>query len=298
MQDLSVTLIQTDLYWENPTANLANLEEKIAQISTQTDLIILPEMFNSGFTMNAKTVAEPMNLTTFKWLRQQAKKAGAVITGSFIVKEDDKYFNRLIWMRPDGSFEQYDKRHLFRMGNEHLIFTAGTERIIVELKGWKICPLICYDLRFPVWSRQAHHSHEGTKPQSEGEQRSKKTRKQSGGNLAVDSLSLTPHLSSLAYDLLIYVANWSSARSQVWDILLQARAIENQSYCIGVNRVGDDGMGLNYSGNSTVIDYKGNAIFYQKDSEIIHTQNLHYQQLIDFRTKFPAHLDADEFFIR
>ena len=164
MQDLSVTLIQTDLYWENPTANLANLEEKIAQISTQTDLIILPEMFNSGFTMNAKTVAEPMNFTTFKWLKQQAKKANAVVTGSFIVKEGEKYFNRLIWMRPDGSFEKYDKRHLFRMGNEHLIFTGGTERIIVELKGWKICPLICYDLRFPVWSRQAL-SHEGTKAQ-------------------------------------------------------------------------------------------------------------------------------------
>ena len=298
MQDLSVTLIQTDLYWENPTANLANLEEKIAQISTQTDLIILPEMFNSGFTMNAKTVAEPMNLTTFKWLRQQAKRTGAVITGSFIMKQNDKYFNRLIWMRPDGSFEQYDKRHLFRMGNEHLIFTAGTERIIVELKGWKICPLICYDLRFPVWSRQAHHNHKGIEPQSEEEQRSRKVRKQSEGNLAVDSLSLTPDISSLTYDLLIYVANWSSARSQVWDILLQARAIENQSYCIGVNRVGNDGMGLNYSGNSMVIDYKGNAIFYQKDSEIIHTQNLNYQQLIDFRTKFPACLDADEFFIR
>ena len=276
MQNLSVTLIQTDLYWENPTANLANLEEKIAQIPTQTDLIILPEMFNSGFTMNAKSVAEPMNLTTFKWLRQQAKKANAVITGSFIVKEGEKFYNRLIWMRPDGGFEKYDKRHLFRMGNEHLTFTGGTQRLIVELKGWKICPLICYDLRFPVWSRQQAQSHEGTEVQS------KRTS------------NIEPQASHL-YDLLIYVANWPSARSQVWDTLLQARAIENQSYCIGVNRVGDDGMGLHYSGNSTVIDFKGNPLFYEKESEITHNQILNYQELMDFRTKFPAYLDADEF---
>ena len=285
MQDLSVTLIQTDLYWENPTANLANLEEKIAQISTHTDLIILPEMFNSGFTMNAKIVAEPMNLTTFKWLRQQAKKANAVVVGSFIVREDVHFYNRLIWMRPDGSFEKYDKRHLFRMGNEHLTFMGGKERLIVELKGWKICPLICYDLRFPVWSRQQAQSHEGTNAQSER-------------NAEEDNSQLTTHNSQLSYDLLIYIANWPAARSQVWDTLLQARAIENQSYCIGVNRVGNDGMGLNYSGNSAVIDFKGNQLFYQKDLEVIHNQILNYQELIDFRNKFPAYLDADEFFIR
>ena len=312
MQDLSVTLIQTDLYWENPTANLANLEEKIAQISTQTDLIILPEMFNSGFTMNVKAVAEPMNFTTFKWLRQQAKKTNAVVMGSFIVKgigntgilsraTDDRgkdsratYYNRLIWMRPDGSFEQYDKRHLFRMGNEHLTFTGGKERLIVELKGWKICPLICYDLRFPVWSRQQAHSHESTKRQSEKKQRNEGTKEQSEGNLEVDYSPLTPHPSYLTYDLLIYIANWPAARSQVWDTLLQARAIENQSYCIGVNRVGEDGMGLNYSGNSAVIDFKGNQLFYEKDLEVTHNRILNYQELIDFRTKFPAYLDADE----
>ena len=285
MQDLSVTLIQTDLYWENPTANLANLEEKIAQISTHTDLIILPEMFNSGFTMNAKIVAEPMNLTTFKWLRQQAKKANAVVVGSFIVREDVHFYNRLIWMRPDGSFEKYDKRHLFRMGNEHLTFMGGKERLIVELKGWKICPLICYDLRFPVWSRQQAQSHEGTNAQSER-------------NAEEDNSQLTTHNSQLSYDLLIYIANWPAARSQVWDTLLQARAIENQSYCIGVNRVGNDGMGLDYSGNSAVIDFKGNQLFYEKNLEVIHNQILNYQKLIDFRTKFPAYLDADEFWIQ
>ncbi|MCU0468623.1 MAG: amidohydrolase [Arcicella sp.] len=260
MQDLSVTLIQTDLFWENPTANLANLEEKIAQISEPTDLIILPEMFNTGFTMNVKAVAEPMNLTTFKWMKQQAKKTNAVVTGSYIVKEENHYYNRLIWMRPDGTYETYDKRHLFRMGGEHESFSGGNKQLIVELKGWWICPLICYDLRFPIWSRQR----------------------------ATES-------STLAYDLLIYVANWPAVRSKVWDTLLQARAIENLSYCIGVNRIGEDGMGLNYSGNTAIIDFKGNHLFYQQDIEIVTTQTLCMSDLTDFRTKFPAFLDADAF---
>lgn len=284
MQDLSVTLIQTDLYWENPTANLANLEEKIAQVSTPTDLIILPEMFNTGFTMNVKSVAEPMNFTTFKWMKQQAKKTKAVVTGSYIVKEGQNCYNRLIWMRPDGSYETYDKRHLFRMGGENNNFSGGEKRLIVELKGWKICPLICYDLRFPVWSRQGfikEQSHEGTKAQSENMD-------------AIDSQS-TIHNSQLTFDLLIYVANWPAVRSKVWDTLLQARAIENLSYCIGVNRVGEDGMGLHYNGNSAIIDYKGNQTFFQTDSEAICTQTLNKQDLEDFRTKFPAFLDADNF---
>ena len=267
MQDLSVTIIQTDLFWENSTANLANLEEKIAQISLITDLIILPEMFTTGFTMNAKSVAEPMNYITFKWLKQQAKRTQAVITGSFIVKEGGHFFNRLIWMRPDGSFETYDKRHLFRMGEEDKTFTAGKKRLIVELKGWRICPLICYDLRFPVWSR--NNILKNSEPRT-----------------------LNPELS---YDLLIYVANWPRVRSQVWDTLLKARAIENQSYCIGVNRVGKDGMGLDYSGNSAIIDFKGNQLFFQNDSEVIHNQILSKKKLEDFRNKFPAYLDADGF---
>ena len=278
MQDLSVSIIQTNLFWENSTANLANLEEKIAQISLPTDLIILPEMFTTGFTMNAKMVAEPMNFTTFKWMKQQAKRTQAVITGSFIVKEGDQFFNRLIWMRPDGSYETYDKRHLFRMGEEDKTFTAGTKQLIVELKGWRICPLICYDLRFPVWSRNY---------KEEGQKREK--RKEKSEKSYIESSSL------LNYDLLIYVANWPSVRSQVWDILLQARAIENQSYCIGVNRVGEDGMGLEYAGNSAVIDFKGNQLFYQKKSEVIVNQILSKKELENFRTKFPAYLDADEF---
>ncbi|PWK28599.1 putative amidohydrolase [Arcicella aurantiaca] len=287
MQDLSVTIIQTDLYWENPTANLANLEEKIAQISSPTDLIILPEMFNTGFTMNVKSVAEPMNFTTFKWMKQQAKKTNAVVSGSYIVKEGENCYNRLIWMRPDGSFETYDKRHLFRMGGENNNFSGGEKRLIVELKGWKICPLICYDLRFPVWSRQGFtkgQSHEGTKAQSE--------------KIEVSDSQSTIHNSQLTYDLLIYVANWPAVRSKVWDTLLQARAIENLSYCIGVNRVGGDGMGLHYNGNSAIIDFKGNQMFFQTDSEVIHTQIITKQDLEDFRTKFPAFLDADDFEIK
>ena len=264
MQDLSVTVIQTDLFWENSTANLANLEEKMAQISLPTDLIILPEMFNTGFTMNVESAAEPMNFTTFKWMKQQAKRTRAVITGSFIVKEGKHFFNRLIWMRPNGSFETYDKRHLFRMGAEDKTFTAGTKRLIVELKGWKICPLICYDLRFPVWSRNGYSKIENRK-------------------------------SKIEYDLLIYVANFPAVRSQVWDTLLQARAIENQSYCIGVNRVGKDGMNVEYSGNSAVIDFKGNQLFYQKDMEAIQSQILNGKALEDFRNEFPAYLDADDF---
>ena len=279
MQDLSVTIIQTDLFWENSTANLANLEEKIAQISLPTDLIILPEMFTTGFTMNAKAVAEPMNFTTFKWMKQQAKRTQAVITGSFIVKEGNQFFNRLLWMRPDGSFETYDKRHLFRMGEEEKTFTAGTKRLIVELKGWRICPLICYDLRFPVWSRNSY----------------KEKKDLNLENLTPQILDLKPQTSNLNYDLLIYIANFPRVRSQVWDTLLQARAIENQSYCVGVNRVGKDGMDLDYTGNSTVIDFKGNQIFYQKDLEIVHNQILNKKELEDFRNKFPAYLDADEF---
>jgi omega-amidase len=266
MQDLSVTIIQTSLYWENPTANLANLEEKIATISTQSDLIILPEMFTTGFTMNAKAVAEPMNFTTFKWMKQQAKQTGAVITGSYIVKEGENYYNRLLWMRPDGTFEKYDKRHLFRMGGEHNHYAQGTERLIVELKGWKICPLICYDLRFPVWSRNNRVISHKSQVISEHS----KVEKENPYNLRSTTYDLKTY-DSLSYDLLIYVANWPAVRSQVWDTLLQAR------------------------GSSAVIDFKGNSLFYQKDSEVINNQILSKQELDDFRAKFPAYLDADEF---
>jgi omega-amidase len=254
-QNLTITLIQTDIFWENPTANMAMLEEKIMRMEEQTDLIILPEMFNSGFTMNVQKVAEPMNLTTFKWLKQMSAQTGAVITGSFAVKVGEKVFNRLIVMQPDGTFDFYDKRHLFRMGFEMEHYSGGERKIIVEIKGWKILPLVCYDLRFPVWSRNVN----------------------------------------LEYDLLLYVASWPQQRAYVWNTLLQARAMENLSYVAGVNRVGIDGNDIEYFGESAIIDFKGKCLFQEKNKEIVHTQTLSWQALEDFRQVFPAHLDADNF---
>jgi omega-amidase len=255
---LQVSFFQTELFWENPTANLAMFEEKIAALPHTTDLIVLPEMFSTGFTMNIEKVAEPMNLTTLRWMKQQAAATGAVITGSFIVKENGKFYNRLAWVEPNGSVDVYDKRHLFRMGQEHLYYEAGQQKLIKTLKGWRICPLICYDLRFPVWSRNV----------------------------------------DLAYDLLLYVANWPAPRVHVWNTLLQARAIENLSYVVGVNRIGTDGNALAYSGDSAVIDFKGERLFYESNTEAVCQIGLDKELLDAFRSKFPAHLDADRFEIQ
>jgi len=254
MDNLHISLIQTNLYWENPTANLAMLEEKLEEISEPTDLIVLPEMFTTGFTMNAASVAEPMNLTTCKWLQQHAKKKNAVVVGSCIIKEKEQYFNRLLWVEPDGNIDFYDKRHLFRMAGEHEVYTQGHKRLLKQLKGWKIFPLICYDLRFPIWARNI----------------------------------------GLAYDAIIYIANWPNPRLNAWDILLQARAIENQAYSIGVNRVGTDAKGNEYNGNSAAYDFKGNPIVkIENGEEKIVNIILEKAPLEDFRTKFPIHLDAD-----
>jgi omega-amidase len=257
MQDLRVTIIQSVLHWENVGANLAMFEEKIWQIKGQTDVIVLPEMFTTGFTMNAATLAEPMNFTTFKWMKQQSAQTGAVVTGSFIVKEKELFYNRLIWMQPDGNYFVYDKRHLFRMAEEHLVFAPGTEKLLVEWKGWKICPLICYDLRFPVWSRNKKNE----------------------------------------YDVLIYVANWPEARRLPWKSLLQARAIENLSYVVGVNRVGQDGKEIVYHGGSGIVNPKGEWVLEHRSAEEVHTYSLDKTELDSFRAKFPADLDSDEFVI-
>ena len=257
MQDLRITVIQSNLYWENIGANLAMFEEKIARLEKQTDIIVLPEMFTTGFTMNAKALAEPMNFTTFKWMKQQAAQTGAVVTGSFIVKENTNFYNRLIWMQPDGRYFVYDKRHLFRMAEEHLVYASGKEKLLVEWKGWKIRPLICYDLRFPVWSRNRKNE----------------------------------------YDVLIYVANWPETRRLPWKALLQARAIENLSYVVGVNRVGEDGKGIFYKGDSGIISPKGEWIWEKESEETVFTYSLSKAELDTFRTKFPADMDADEFVI-
>ena len=258
LSQLKVTLIQTNLYWEEPTANLAMLEEKIFSIAEPTDLIILPEMFTSGFTMNAKKVGEHMNLLTTRWMKQMAAQTGAVITGSFIAKENKNFYNRLLWVSPEGEVDTYDKRHLFRMGEENQVFTGGQSKLIKEIKGWKICPLICYDLRFPVWSRNTN----------------------------------------LAYDVLLYVANWPQVRMYPWDTLLAARAIENQSYVIGVNRTGLDGNNIAYAGHSAVIDYTGKVLFREINNEVVHHHLLDKAQLDAFRQNFPAYLDADTFEIK
>jgi len=261
MQDLNVTLVQTPLFWEDKTANLAMLEEKLFNYEAPTDLIVLPEMFNTAFSMQAEKLAEPINLHTFKWMRQLAAQKQAVVTGSYIVKEKAKFFNRLIWMQPDGKYYTYDKRHLFRMMDEHYHFDMGQSALVVELKGWKIKPLVCYDLRFPVWSRNAASNNE------------------------------------LSYDLLLYVANWPAARVNAWDALLKARAIENLSYSVGVNRVGSDGNDVVFNGHSGAYNFKGEMLYNAGEVEAIHTISLSWDALKSGREKFPAHLDADDFTI-
>lgn len=253
--DLRITIVQTELYWQDAVANRNMFSEKLAATAPQTDLIVLPEMFTTGFSMNAPELAEEADGPSLRWMQEEAQRQQAVLTGSVIVKEAEKYYNRLYWVRPDGSYEKYDKRHLFRMAKEHHTYTAGKEKLLVELKGWNICPLVCYDLRFPVWSRNKDN----------------------------------------AYDLLLYVANWPKARNQAWRTLLQARAIENLAYVAGVNRVGTDGNSHPYSGDSAIIHPKGYQLLETSEVEGIHTITLSKKELEDFREAFPAHLDADAF---
>jgi predicted amidohydrolase len=259
MQDLKVTTVQTALHWQNKQANLAMLEEKLWEIEEATDIIVLPEMLNTGFSMEAEKLAEPMNLHTFKWLKQMAEQKEAVITGSYIVNDGGKYYNRLIWMQPDGKYFTYDKRHLFRMANEDAHYSPGMESLVVEWKGWKIKPFICYDLRFPVWCRN-RSSEKG-----------------------------------FEYDLVLFVANWPAARVNAWDTLLRARAIENLAYSIGVNRIGEDGNGIAHNGHSGIYSPKGDTIYFADDREEMKTISLSMEELLNFRAKFPAHLDADSF---
>ncbi|MDB5256639.1 MAG: amidohydrolase [Chitinophagaceae bacterium] len=258
MQDLKIAILQTSLHWENPTANRSMLEEKIWQLKEQVDVIVLPEMFTTGFTMNASALAEPMNLHTFKWLRQMASQTQASVCGSYIVQEGGLFYNRLVWMFPDGTYKTYDKRHLFRMAGEHEVYGAGQQQLVVEWKGWKISPLVCYDLRFPVWSRNVNN----------------------------------------AYDALIYVANWPQARVKVWSTLLKARAIENIAYVAGANRVGTDGLDISYNGASASIDFKGEVLWEEEEKEVWGISTWSADALLKFREKFPAWKDADQFNIQ
>lgn len=256
MQDLRVTLIQTDLEWENAAHNLNRLSQKIERIKEETDLIVLPEMFTTAFTMNAENVAEMNGGHTIEWMQNKAHQKSADLIGSIIIKENGHYYNRLFHVTPHGSIQHYDKRHLFRMAGEHNVFNAGEQKLHIRVKGWKILPLICYDLRFPVWARKTD---------------------------------------AQPYDALIYIANWPERRSSHWRLLLKARAVENQAYTIGVNRVGTDGLGIKYSGDSACITPLGETLYQVSEKEDIQTVTLSWQEMERYRNKFPVWQDADRF---
>ncbi|NET39194.1 MAG: amidohydrolase [Cyanothece sp. SIO1E1] len=253
---MKVSLVQTTLFWEDSAANLEQIGTQLAQLPNSTDLVILPEMFTTGFTMNPATVAEQTDGPTLDWLRKQAAQLDAAITGSFVVEENGNFYNRLAWVFPDGTYKTYDKRHLFTLAGEDQFYTAGTNRLIVEWKGWKICPLICYDLRFPAWSRN-----------------------------------------DIGYDLLIYVANWPERRRHHWRSLLMGRAIENQVYTIGLNRVGVDGKDIRYTGDSCVIDYNGEIRASLAIDTSTVTIELDKASQAAFRERYAFLADQDQFTI-
>ncbi len=253
MRDLKVTVVQDALVWEDGEANMAALDRKLDQFSDATDLVVLPEMFTSGFSMNAAQLAQTMEGPAVQWLVQKAASLQADIVGSVIIEEKGCYFNRLLWARPDGDLKHYDKRHLFRMAGEDQTYTAGDQKLIVELRGWKIRPFICYDLRFPIWTRNLNN----------------------------------------VYDAAVFIANWPEVRAHHWKCLLQARAIENQCYVIGVNRVGTDGNNITYSGDTSIIDPLGNIDFQNAHAPCMYTQTLSAATLGMVREKFPVWMDAD-----
>ncbi len=263
MSALSVSLIQTHLFWEDKAANLGMLESKILSIP-KTDIVILPEMFSTGFSMHPASLAEDMQGPTMKWMAETARKKRIILTGSIIAGENGKYFNRLIWMLPNGQYGFYDKRHLFAYAGEDNHYSKGNKRLIASVKGWKINLQVCYDLRFPVWARQSKNAETAE---------------------------------TLEYDLLIYVANWPEKRKHAWKTLLQARAIENQSYVIGVNRVGKDANNNIYSGDSMVCNALGEVLFTKQDEEAIFTTVLDKNHLADVRSHFPFWKDSDDFSI-
>ncbi|MFT3909766.1 MAG: amidohydrolase [Ferruginibacter sp.] len=260
MSSITISTIQTNLHWENKRANLDMLEEKINNLRQKTEIIVLPEMFTTGFSMNAATMAETMDGTTMEWMRRLSTENRVILTGSLIIEEAGNYYNRLIWMLPNGEMGHYDKRHLFAYSKEDQFYHAGEKRLICSVKGWKFNMQICYDLRFPVWARQTPNE------QKEAE-----------------------------YDVLVYVANWPERRSHAWKTLLCARAIENQCYVVGVNRVGRDGNDIYYSGNSLIIDPLGEVLYHMADEEDVFTITLEREKLAEVRNKFPFLKDGDQF---
>ncbi len=256
MEDLHIRLVQTRLVWENHKENRDILSRKLEALKKPVDLVVLPEMFTTGFSMNPSKLAEKMEGSSIGWMREISQEKNITLTGSLIIEEEGKYYNRLIWMRPDGSFEYYDKRHLFSLAKEDEAFTAGDKKLIVECKGWKICPLICYDLRFPVWARNVEN-----------------------------------------YDVLLYTANFPTKRRYAWRHLLRARAIENQCYVLGINIVGADGNGFEYSGDTSVINPMGRLEKEVTDKEAILSATLEYSALENVRKSLPFLNDKDDFSI-
>ncbi len=255
MRDLRVTMVQSMLHWEDAGANRAMFGEMLKPLEGATDLVVLPEMFTTGFTMRSVDMAENMDGPTVDWMRAMSSEIGAAIYGSIIIQHEGRSYNRGLFVQPSGHIAYYDKRHLFRMAEEHHHFSPGRERVVVEYLGWRILPQVCYDLRFPVFSRNRND-----------------------------------------HDLALYVANWPQARRYPWSQLLIARAIENQIHVVGVNRVGMDGKGIHYSGDSVVINARGEIVqACTVSQEEMITTTLSIQELIEFREKFPAFLDADGF---
>ncbi|WPQ64469.1 amidohydrolase [Chitinophaga sancti] len=261
MSDLKVTLIQTKLHWEDIDANLKMFNEKIDSIKERTEVVVLPEMFSTGFSMQPEKLAEKMDGKAVQWMTKKAAEKNIIIGGSLIIEEEGEYYNRFIWMQPNGVAGVYDKRHRFAFAGEDKHYSAGDTRLIASVKGWKICLNICYDLRFPVWQRNQ-----------------------------INSDTNAP-----AYDLLINVANWPERRSTAWKTLIQARAIENQVYAIGLNRVGDDGNGIYHSGDTSLIDPLGEILYRKSHDEDIFTTTLERAKLDDIREKIPFLRDADKF---
>jgi len=271
MPTLSVTTIQSNLIWEDKAENLRMLEQKINSIEDKTEIVVLPEMFNTGFSMKPELFAETMNGESVEWMKRVSRENAIVLTGSLMIEEGGNYFNRLVWMLPNGQYGHYDKRHLFAYGEEDKHYKPGNKRLIASVKGWKINLMVCYDLRFPVWARQQVLDSARTNE------------------------SPSTSLRTCEYDVLIYVANWPERRSHAWKTLLCARAIENQCYVVGVNRVGSDGNNIYYSGNSLVIDPLGQVLYHMADEEDINTIVLQKELLEEVRTKFPFWKDADSF---
>jgi omega-amidase len=263
MNTLTCSIIQTKLFWEDKEANLKMLEAKINSIKEKTAIVILPEMFSTGFSMQPEKFAETMEGNCVSWMKKIAAKNKIILTGSLMIKENNQYYNRLIWMLPNEQYGYYNKRHCFSYANEDKHYKAGNRRLITSVNGWKINVQICYDLRFPVWARQ---------------------------NIANKN-------DAPEYDVLINVANWPERRNFAWKTLLTARAIENQCYVIGVNRVGEDGNNIFYSGDSMVINALGETLYHKINDEDIFTITLQKEHLQEVRNKFPFLADADKFSI-